>query len=106
MAFNRRMMTITPQDDTARERYWQFMAGIGQSHRTDLTRQFDRLDLDEGRDVPAGRSPVTPGPPPAPIIEHHGTPSPLPLKGDLCKSPSVLESAAAFAPSPCGRGLG
>jgi len=54
MAFNRRMMTITPQDDAARERYWQFMADIGQSHRTDLTRQFDRLDLDEGRDVPLG----------------------------------------------------
>ena len=54
MAFNRRMMTITPQDDTARERYWQFMADIGQSHRTDLTRQFDRLDLDEDRDVPLG----------------------------------------------------
>ena len=52
MAFNRRMMTITPQDDTTRERYWQFMADIGQSHRTDLTRQFDRLDLDEDRDVP------------------------------------------------------
>ena len=31
MAFNRRMMTITPQDDTTRERYWQFMADIGQS---------------------------------------------------------------------------
>ena len=54
MAFNRRMMTITPQDDTARERYRQFLADIGQSHRTDLTRQFDRLDLDEGRDVPLG----------------------------------------------------
>ena len=53
-AFNRQMMTITPQDDTARERYRRFMADIGQSHRTDLTRQFDRLDLDEGRDVPLG----------------------------------------------------
>ena len=54
MAFNRRMMTITPQDDATRERYWQFMADIGQSHRTDLSRQFDRLDLDEDRDVPLG----------------------------------------------------
>ena len=54
MAFNRRMMTIRPQDDAARERYWQFMADIGQSHRTDLIRQFDRLNLDEGRDVPLG----------------------------------------------------
>ena len=54
MAFNRRMMTISPQDDAARERYWQFMADIGQSHRTDLIRQFDRLNLDEGRDVPLG----------------------------------------------------
>ena len=54
MAFNHQMMTRTPDDDTARERYWQFMADIGQSHRTDLSRQFDRLDLDEDRDVPLG----------------------------------------------------
>lgn len=54
MAFNHRMMTITPWDDATRERYRQFMADIGQSHRTDLTRQFDRLDLDEGRDIPLG----------------------------------------------------
>ena len=53
-AFNRRMMTITPQDDATRERYSQFLADIGQSHRTDLTRQFDCLDLDEDRDVPLG----------------------------------------------------
>ena len=54
MAFNREMMIRTPDDDAARERFWQFMADIGQSHRTDVSRQFDRLDLDEGRDVPLG----------------------------------------------------
>ena len=63
MAFNREMMIRTPDDDAARERYWQFMADIGQSHRTDVSRQFDRLDFDEGRDVPLGGPPVTPTPP-------------------------------------------
>ena len=62
MAFNHEMMTRTPDDDTTRERYWQFMADIGQSHRTDLTRQFDRLDLDEDRDIPLGGPAVSPRP--------------------------------------------
>ena len=54
MAFNRMLMTRTPYDEATREHFSQFMADIGQSHRTDVTRQFDRLDLDEGRDVPLG----------------------------------------------------
>ncbi len=53
-AFNRAAMTLTPQDDATWEWYRAYLADIGQSHRTDLSRQFDRLDLEEGRDVPLG----------------------------------------------------
>ncbi len=54
MTFNRWMMTRAPQDEAAWTRYRGFLAAIGQAHRTDLVRQFDRLDLDEGREVPLG----------------------------------------------------
>ena len=63
MAFNREMMIRTPDDDAARERFWQFMAEIGQSHRTDVSRQFDRLDPRRRPRRPPGRPPVTPTPP-------------------------------------------
>ena len=52
--FNRAFIDRTPQNDEEWERYRSFLAEIGQSHRTDITRQFDRLDLDEGREVPQG----------------------------------------------------
>ena len=83
--------------------YWQFMADIGQSHRTDLTRQFDRLDLDEDRDVPwaAASSPWPARPPPAPDLRL----PPLP-RGDFASRSLVLEGVAARAPSPRGRGWG
>jgi hypothetical protein len=35
-------------------RFREFLEEIGQSHRTDIRRHFDRLDLDEGREVPHG----------------------------------------------------
>ena len=52
--FNRAFIDRTPQNGDEWERYRSFLAEIGQSHRTDITRQFDRLDLDEGREVPQG----------------------------------------------------
>lgn len=52
--FNRSMENRTPQDPEAWARYRKFLSDVGQGHRTDLSRQFDRLDLDEGREVPAG----------------------------------------------------
>ena len=53
-AWNAMMMTLTPATPEREAWYREFLEGIGQGHRTDLTRQFDRLDLDEGRDVPLG----------------------------------------------------
>ena len=52
--FNRAFIDRTPQNEEEWKRYRSFLAEIGQSHRTDITRQFDRLDLDEGREVPQG----------------------------------------------------
>ncbi len=52
--FNRAFIDHTPQNAAEREWYKSFLAEIGQSHRTDISRQFDRLDLDEGREVPQG----------------------------------------------------
>lgn len=52
--FNSTMENRTPQDPEAWARYRKFLADLGQGHRTDLSRQFDRLDLDEGREVPTG----------------------------------------------------
>ena len=46
-----------PEDEGDRwtwAEFREFLADCGQAHRTDITRHFDRLDLDEGRDVPMG----------------------------------------------------
>ncbi len=53
-SWNAMMMTLTPATPEREAWYREFLEDIGQGHRTDLTRQFDRLDLDEGRDVPLG----------------------------------------------------
>jgi len=52
--FNQTMVNLTPQTPEAWERFRTHLAKMGQSQRTDITRQFDRLDLDEGREVPQG----------------------------------------------------
>ena len=53
-SWNAMMMTRTPPTPEMEAWYREFLEDIGQGHRTDLTRHFDRLDLDEGRDVPLG----------------------------------------------------
>ena len=55
--FNRQMWQSTPEDacDTwTWDQFWEFFNEMGQGHRRDITRHFDRLDLDEGREVPTG----------------------------------------------------
>ena len=54
VTWNTSMMTRVPTTPEGKARYRQFLEDIDQAHRTDLTRQLDRLDLDEGRDVPSG----------------------------------------------------
>lgn len=53
-AWNAMMMTRGPATPELEAWYREFLENIGQGHRTDLSRHFDRLDLDEGRDVPLG----------------------------------------------------
>ena len=53
-SWNEMMMTRGPATPEMEAWYRDFLENIGQGHRTDLTRHFDRLDLDEGRDVPLG----------------------------------------------------
>ena len=53
-AWNTRMMTRAPVTPESKQRYLTGLEKMGQGHRVDLVRQFDRLDLDEGRDVPIG----------------------------------------------------
>ncbi|MCY3914311.1 MAG: DUF5069 domain-containing protein [Chloroflexi bacterium] len=58
--FNRKSWAATPEDENDRwtwTEFREFLADCGQAHRTDITRHFDRLDLDEGRDVPIGGRP-------------------------------------------------
>ena len=58
--FNRKMWAATPDDEDDRwswRGFRKYLADCGHAHRTDITRHFDRLDLDEGRDVPTGGRP-------------------------------------------------
>lgn len=51
------MCNRTPDNDIwTWEDFWKFMNDIGCGDRTDISRHFDRLDLDEGREVPFGGS--------------------------------------------------
>ncbi|MDP6509516.1 MAG: DUF5069 domain-containing protein [Chloroflexota bacterium] len=53
--YNEWMWSRTPDNDRwTWEAFRGFMEEIGQGHRQDIVRHFDRLDLDEGREVPEG----------------------------------------------------
>ncbi len=53
--YNEWMWSRTPDNDVwTWEAFRGFMEEIGQAHRQDIVRHFDRLDLDEGREVPEG----------------------------------------------------
>ena len=50
-AFNEQARSY-PQDEAGRQRHQMLLEEAGYGHRTDITTMFDRLDLDDGRDVP------------------------------------------------------
>lgn len=52
-AWNERAMTW-PHDEAGRQRHQMLLEQAGHGHRTDITTMFDRLDLDDGREVPTG----------------------------------------------------
>jgi hypothetical protein len=52
--WNERCETRQPQDDEARTRHFKMLADAGYGDRTDVVTMYDRLDLDDGREVPRG----------------------------------------------------
>ena len=54
--FNREMATDEPREGSNWDwpRFREFLEECGQGHRTDIRRHYDRLDLDERREVPQG----------------------------------------------------
>ena len=51
-ACNQRATNRAPEDDVGWERHWEQLETAGQGHRKDIKTMFDRLDLDDGREVP------------------------------------------------------
>ena len=52
--WNQRSETRTPTDDASWERHWKMLADAGYGDRKDVRTMYDRLDLDDGREVPQG----------------------------------------------------
>ncbi len=52
--WNRRSINRTPTDDAGWERHYKMLADAGYGDRRDIKTMYDRLDLDDGRDVPTG----------------------------------------------------
>lgn len=52
-AWNRESMAWPP-DEAGRARHRRLLEEAGYGHRTDIEAMYDRLDLDDGRDVPVG----------------------------------------------------
>ena len=52
--WDRRAVNRSPTDEAGWERHWQQLADAGYGDRKDIRTTFDRLDLDDGREVPQG----------------------------------------------------
>ena len=52
--WNERSETRTPSDDAGWERHWKMLADAGYGDRKDARTMYDRLDLDDGRELPQG----------------------------------------------------
>jgi hypothetical protein len=55
--WNRRAVNRAPTDEAGWERHWKQLADAGYGDRKDIRTTFDRLDLDDGREVPQGGRP-------------------------------------------------
>ena len=56
-AWNRRSINREPADDAAWARHWKQLEDAGYGDRKDVRTMYDRLDLDDGREVPQGGRP-------------------------------------------------
>jgi hypothetical protein len=52
--FNRQLVNRAPTDDAGWERHFKMLADAGYGDRKDIRTTYDRLDLDDGRQVPQG----------------------------------------------------
>ena len=50
--WNHRAQTRAPQDEKGKAKHRQQLEDAGFGHRTDVVTMFDRVDLEDGRDVP------------------------------------------------------
>jgi|SRR3954451_1774175 len=56
-AWNERAINRSPTDEAGWQRHWQQLADAGYGDRRDVRTTYDRLDLDDGREVPQGGRP-------------------------------------------------
>ena len=52
--WNRRSINRTPTDEPGWARHWKMLEDAGYGDRRDIKTMYDRLDLDDGRQVPIG----------------------------------------------------
>jgi len=55
--YNRRLVNRGPTDEADWERHYKMLADAGYGDRRDIRTTYDRLDLDDGRQVPQGGRP-------------------------------------------------
>ena len=53
-AWNILAVNMAPRNEQEWTEHWQRLEVAGGAHRRDIVTRFDRLDLDDGRDVPVG----------------------------------------------------
>jgi hypothetical protein len=52
--WNEHALNDSPVNEAEWVEHWQRLEAAGHGHRREVVTRFDRLDLDEGRDVPVG----------------------------------------------------
>jgi hypothetical protein len=55
--WNRRAINRQPTDEAGWARHWKMLEDAGYGDRKDIVTTYDRLDLDDGRQVPQGGRP-------------------------------------------------
>jgi hypothetical protein len=55
--WNRRAINRQPTDEAGWARHWKMLEDAGYGDRKDVVTTYDRLDLDDGREVPQGGRP-------------------------------------------------
>jgi Domain of unknown function (DUF5069) len=55
--WNRRAINRQPTDEAGWARHWKMLEDAGYGDRKDIVTTYDRLDLDDGREVPQGGRP-------------------------------------------------